>query len=336
MKFAFVGTPAFAAAVLAELVALGRRPALVISQPDRPRGRGRSVGSPPALLEAQRLGLVSLQAEDINDPAVLVRLRTTGVATLVVAAFGQILERRLLESFLCVNVHASLLPAYRGAAPIERALAAGETCTGVSIMRMTEGLDEGPWALQTSVSVGLRDDSGSLGRVLAALGAIGTDQVLTGLMEGTVRWNPQAGTATYAAKLSDEDRLFDPDKGAAAVHDQVRALSPSIGARSGSGHVEFKVWRTWPYGQLGLDQPPDEGAPASGHPGMLRASGDRLFVGCTQGVVELLVVQPVGRERMPASDFIRGYGTRLGETVEPPGDRRDGRRRAAQLQPPEP
>ncbi len=187
------GRPISPPGCLADLAALGRRPVLVVSQPDRPRGRGRKATAPPAVLEADRLGLECLQAEDINDPAVAARLRATGVSTLVVAAFGQILKLPLLESFLCLNVHASLLPAYRGAAPIERALAAGESCTGVSIMRMTEGLDEGPWALQTSVSVGLRDDAGSIGRVLALLGATGIDQVLTGLAEGTVGWTEQQG-----------------------------------------------------------------------------------------------------------------------------------------------
>jgi methionyl-tRNA formyltransferase len=273
-------------------------------------------------VEACRMGLECVQAENINDPAVLTSLRAGGVSILVVAAYGQILRAPLLESLLCLNVHASLLPADRGAAPIERALAAGESCTGVSIMRMVEGLDQGPWALQTSVSVGPRDDGGSIGRVLAFLGATGVDQVLTGLAEETVRWIEQEGTATYAAKLCAADLRLDPAKGAAAVHDQVRSLSPEIGVWARSGGVEFKVWRTWPYGQPGLELLPSEGAGVSGHPGEIRVGGVRLFIGCGQGAVEVLIVQPAGKNKMAAADFVRGYGARLGERLEPAASRR--------------
>lgn len=333
MNFAFAGTPDFAAWVLADLAALRRQPALVISLPDRPRGRGRQVTAPPAVLEADRLGLESVQAENINDPAVLARLRATGISILVVAAFGQILNLPLLEAFLCLNVHASLLPAYRGPAPIERALAAGERCTGVSIMRMAEGLDEGPWALQTSVSVGPRDDAGSLGRVLAVVGAAGVDQVLNGLADGTVRWTAQQGTASYAAKLCAADCRLDLGKGAAAVHDQVRSLSPGIGAGATSGGVEFKVWRTWPYGQPGLGPLPREGAGVAGRPWEVQVSGARLFVGCHQGAVEVLMVQPAGKSKMATSDFIRGYGARLSGWLESPSRRRPDRRAPGGLQP---
>jgi methionyl-tRNA formyltransferase len=335
VTFVFAGTPAFAAWVLADLAALGRRPALVVSQPDRPRGRGRKATAPPAVLEAGLLGLECLQAENINDPAVAARLRATGVSTLVVAAYGQILKLPLLESFLCLNVHASLLPAYRGAAPIERALAAGESCTGVSIMRMAEGLDEGPWALQTSVSVGPRDDCGSIGRVLALLGATGIDRVLTGLAEGTVGWTAQQGMATYAAKLCAADWWLDPARGASAVHDQVRSLSPAIGAWTISGGVEFKVWRTWPYGQPGLEPLPYEGAGVSGRPGEVQISGTRLFVGCGQGAIEVLMVQPAGKSKMAASDFVRGYAGRLGKRLDSAGKRQPNRGTLGGIEPPE-
>lgn len=335
MNFAFAGTPDFAAWVLADLAASGRRPALVVSQPDRPRGRGRKPTAPPTVLEAERMGLECLQAENINDPAVLSRLRAGGVSALVVAAYGQILKPPLLESLLCLNVHASLLPAYRGAAPIERALAAGEPCTGVSIMRMAEGLDEGHWALQTSVSVGPRDDAGSLGRVLALVGAMEVGQVLTGLAEGTVRWTAQQGRATYAAKLCAADLPLDPARGAAAVHDQVRSLSPGIGARATSGGVEFKVWRTWPYGQPGLEPLPQEGAGASGRPGVVQVSGTRLFVGCGQGAVEVMIVQPAGKSRMAASDFIRGYGARLSGRLESLAGRQADHGALGEIDPPE-
>jgi methionyl-tRNA formyltransferase len=311
VNFAFAGTPGFAAWVLSGLVDLGRRPSLVISQPDRPCGRGRKPAAPPVAGEAQRLGIECIQADDVNAPAVAESLRKSGAATLVVAAFGQIVRRPLLDSLLCLNIHASLLPEYRGAAPIERALAAGEPVTGVSIMRMTEGVDEGPWAQQRSISIGLRDDAGSLGRTLALVGAIGIDQVLGGLSDGNVTWTEQEGPSTYAAKLSSRDCVLDTHRGAKAVHDQVRSVSPSLGARTSSGGLDLKVWRTWPYGQQGLDPVPAGGATVAGRPGQLLAAGERLFVGCAEGVIEVFELQPAGKSKMSASAFLRGYGGRL-------------------------
>jgi methionyl-tRNA formyltransferase len=181
VNFAFAGSPDFAARTLEHLVSLGRRPSLVISQPTRPVGRGRRAAAPPAAVAARRLGLELIQPPDINAPDVMEVLQAAGAEVLVVSAFGQMLRNTLLESLTCINVHGSLLPAYKGAAPIERALAAGETSMGVSVMRITATLDSGPVALQTALSVSLRDDAGSIGRAMSFLGAQGVDQVLTGL-----------------------------------------------------------------------------------------------------------------------------------------------------------
>jgi len=315
VDFAFAGTPEFAVSVLNDLEGLGRRPNLVISQPGRPGGRGLRAADPPAAAAAARLGIGCLQVEDINDPRVAERIRESGASTLVVAAFGQILRRHLLESFLCLNIHASLLPAYRGAAPIERALAAGEPRMGVSIMRVTERLDEGPWAMQTSLSVGLREDTGTLARSLALLGAVGMAHVLDGICDGTVTWTEQQGPTSYAAKLTPRDCSLDFTRDARAVHDQVRSLSPAIGARTAAGGIEFKVWRTWPYGQPGLDAVPEAAAPAAGNPGRLVVSEERLFVGCREGAVQVLTVQPAGKSRMTAAAFVRGYAGRLGDRL---------------------
>ena len=322
MKFAFAGAPAFASWTLEYLVDLGRRPVLVISQPDRPVGRGRKAAAPPAAVAAERLGLELIQPADINAPEVLQAMRTAGAEVLVVAAFGQILRSTLLDSILCINVHGSLLPAYRGAAPIERAVAAGEECTGVSVMRITVPLDSGPWALQKSVSIGLRDDAGSVARALAFLGAQGVDQVLTGLADGTVVWTEQEGdlAPVYAEKLCWEDCLLDLALPARAVHDHVRSLSPRVGARVASGGLRFKIWRTWPYGHAGLSLVPPEAAAVAGQPGRMASTSVRLFVGCGEGVVEVLSVQPDGKGKMTAAEFLRGYGGRLGATMErPPG-----------------
>lgn len=315
MSFAFAGTPEFAAWVLEHLVSVGRRPSLVVTQPDRPRGRGRRPAASAAAAAAARLGLDCLQTEDINEVSVRRRLEAMGVSTLIVAAFGQLLHAELLDSLLCINIHASLLPAYRGAAPIERALVAGETETGVTIMRVTEGLDAGPWLLQTKVSINLGDDTGTLRRELALLGALGLDQALTALADGTGVWTEQGEGGTYARKLDPSDCAIDLGRRAKAVHDLVRALSPDVGVRATSGGVEFKVWRTWPYGEPGLEPVPPEAAEAAGRPGRLVVAGSRLFAGCGSGAVQILAVQPSGRARMSAAEFLRGYGSRLGDTL---------------------
>jgi methionyl-tRNA formyltransferase len=318
VSFAFAGTPEFAAWLLYNLAELGHRPSLVVSQPDRPKGRGRRVTPTPVAEEAERRGLECVQTDDINDPALIARMLEGGVSVLLVASFGQMLRRPLLDALLCLNVHTSLLPKHRGAAPIERALAAGETQTGVTIMRVTEALDTGPWALQTSLSLSLFDNAASVGRALAVLGAIGAGQVMAALSEGTVAWIEQAGPSSYAAKLTARDGVLDTTAGAKEVHDRIRAVSPAIGARAASGGLEFKVLRSWPYGQPGLPEMPSGTEEVAGKAGRMVVAKDRMFIGCAEGAIEALVLQPAGKCRMAAGAFLRGYGCRLGGTLEPP------------------
>jgi methionyl-tRNA formyltransferase len=315
MNFAFAGSPDFAAWTLEHLVTLGRKPCLVITQPDRPVGRGRRATAPAAAVTAKRLGLDLLQPENINDPAIVDQIKTAGAEAIIVSAFGQILRQNLLDAIPCLNVHGSLLPAYRGAAPIERAIAAGEDCIGVSIMQVELALDSGPYALQRSISVSLWDDAGSIARALTFLGAQGVDQVLTGMEDGTVTWTKQVGGTVYAEKLTSAECRLDAARPAKAAHDLVRSLSPRVGARAASGAFEFKVWRTWPYGQPGLAPVPVEAAGAAGRPGLVVATSKRLFVGCAEGVLEILSLQPNGKSRMTAAEFLRGYRARLGESL---------------------
>jgi methionyl-tRNA formyltransferase len=312
MSYAFAGTPRFASVVLRELVESGRAPKLVISQPDRPRGRGREDRQPHAVDEAKCQGLQCIQTDDINSPEVLKRVQALGVTTLVVAAFGQLLRKPLLEAVTCVNIHASLLPRYRGAAPVERALMAGERLTGVSIMRITEGLDEGPVAERVQVSVGPRQDAGSLSRVLAVLGAAALVEVLDGIEDGSVRWTEQDGEASYAQKLTPADWWLDVEGGAKRAHDQVRALCPGVGVRGMLGDAEAKIWRTWPYGEEGLEVVPTQAREVADRPGNILAAKGHLYVGCGRGVLEILEVQPASRARMSAAAFLRGYSGRLG------------------------
>jgi methionyl-tRNA formyltransferase len=315
MNFAFAGSPDFAAWTLEHLVELGRKPCLVITQPDRPVGRGRRAAAPPAAAAAERLGLELFQPENINTPEAVAHIRAAGAEAIVVAAFGQILRQNLLDAIPCLNIHGSLLPAYRGAAPIERAIAAGESCIGVSIMQVELALDSGPYALQKSVSISLWDDAGSLARTLTFLGAQGVDQVLTGMEDGTVTWIKQEGGTVYAEKLTSAECRLDAARPAKAAHDLVRSLSPRVGARAASGVFEFKVWRTWPYGQAGLAAVPVEAAGAAGRPGALLTTANRLFVGCGEGVLEILSVQPNGKSRMTAAEFLRGYRGRLSDSL---------------------
>jgi methionyl-tRNA formyltransferase len=316
VRFVFAGTPEFAARVLTHLDDIGRRPCLVISQPDKAKGRGQKTSPPEAIEAAERLGIPHVQVDDINSPESIAHIADTGAAALVVAAFGQILKPALLQRFLCLNVHGSLLPAYRGAAPIERAIAAGEPVSGVSIMRMAEGLDEGPWALQSTLSIGLRDDAGSIALGLAVLGASGVDQILTGLGDGNVIWTEQGEGATYAAKLTAADTVLDVSRSAGKVHDQVRSLCPGLGARAATGGLGLKIWRTWPYGISGLEVVPAFAREVDGRPGQLAAGESRLFVGCGEGAVEVLLLQPAGKGKMPAADFLRGYAGRLGDALD--------------------
>jgi methionyl-tRNA formyltransferase len=259
-----------------------------------------------------------LQTDEINSSDVVETLRTRGLATLVVAGFGQLLGETLIDAVTCVNIHASLLPKYRGAAPIERALASGEATTGVSIMRITKSLDEGPWAQQVTVSIGLRDDAGSLGRILAAAGAVATAEVLESISDGTVEWREQEGEPSYAQKLRPQDCAFDATLSARRLHDRVRSLSPAIGARAVLGEVPVKVWRTWPYTDSLMHPLPGEAASIAGVAGEVRAVDGRLFVGCGEGTLEILELQPASKARMTTGAFLRGYVRRLGKRLAIP------------------
>lgn len=318
MRFAFAGTPRFASWVLRDLADLGSPPELVISQCDRPRGRGQSRCAPQAVTQADCLGLEWIQTEDINSREVLEVMRTRGLKTMVVAAFGQLLRRPLLDTVTCLNIHASLLPKYRGAAPIERALAAGESTTGVSIMRITEGLDEGPWAQGVTVSVGPRDDAGTLGRILAVAGAVAVAQVLDSISDGTVVWKEQEGESSYADRLGPQDCLLDTTLSAVRLHNRVRSLSPAIGARAVLGDVAVKVWRSWPYSASAGQVLPQLAGSIAGTSGEVRVVDEHLFVGCGEGLLEILEVQPESKARMSTAAFLRGYGKRVGKRVELP------------------
>ena len=297
MKVAFAGTPGFAATILRGLLDSRHEVGLVISQPDRRRGRGRKTTATPVSDLARSHDIPLAQPSRIGEVAPQIAANDA----LVVAAFGQILRPDTLYAAPhgAWNVHASLLPKYRGAAPIERAIIKGEKETGVSIMRMDEGLDTGPVALQRSTHIAPDATGGELTDLLAGLGANAMVQALTLLEDDRLTvFEQDSLNATYAAKLLDEDKVIRWGDGARGVHDLVRALAPGIGARTFHAGAEgfVKIWRT---------RVEDESASGSS-PGTISALDGRILVQCGVGVVEVLELQAPGSRRLPARDFLLG------------------------------
>ncbi len=323
MRTVFLGTSDFAAAVLARLSASDHRPALVLTRPDRPRGRGRRLAAPPVALLARERGIALEQPERIDDPGVRTLIeaafgdidtpgegdnagvgRADAVAeqetVLVVSAFGALIKEPLLSAFELLNVHPSLLPRWRGAAPVERAIMAGDASTGVSIMGLTAGLDSGPVCAVAQEAIGPADTYGSLAERLQRLGG----ELLVGVLD---RWErgepprfdeqPEEGV-TYAEKIGAEDRLLDPGRTAVELERQVRALHPHIGARLAQADgTLLGVSRAAP-AEHGLG-----GVPAGG----LAASAGHLLYGTSDGALELLEVQPPGGRPMDAEAYLRGH-----------------------------
>ncbi|MGH2993039.1 MAG: methionyl-tRNA formyltransferase [Solirubrobacterales bacterium] len=292
----FLGTSAFAADVLRRLADSPHRPALVLTPPDRPRGRGRRLASPPAADEARTLGIELSQAADVNDAGPLDRIRAADPDVVALCAFGQLVAEPLLSECFLINVHPSLLPRWRGAAPIERAIMAGDAETGVSVMRVTEGLDLGPVALQERTSIGPGEDFGSLSARLAEHGGELLVRALDLHEAGTLELQDQDDAeATYAEKIAPRERRLDPARSADELAATVRALTPHVGV-----YLELEGG-----GRLGIS----EARPARGElpPGALETSNGELRLGCGSGVLALLVVQPAGGRPMAAEDYLRGH-----------------------------
>jgi methionyl-tRNA formyltransferase len=307
----FLGTSHFAAAVLERLAeSEANRPALVVTRPDRPRGRGRRATPPPVAERARALGIPLQQPHSVNDPAaraLIAEARGSGdgtaggssrgdahALTIVVCAFGALIKEPLLSEHTILNVHPSLLPRWRGAAPVERAIMAGDEQTGVSIMRLTAGLDSGPVCLAGSEPIRPEDTYASLADRLQRLGGELIVRALDDAPPFTVQ--PEAGV-TYAEKIGPADRLLDPSSPAAELERVVRALHPHIRAQ-----VELDDGT-----RLGVHRAALVGDASSAGKLGLRASGDRLLLACSEGTLELLVVQPPGGRPMDASAYLRGH-----------------------------
>ena len=289
MRTVFLGTSEFAAAVLERLADSAHRPFLVVTRPDRPAGRGRRLSPPPVAVTARELGIDVDQPESVNSDEARARISAVRPEAVVVCAFGALLKEPLLSEHLMLNIHPSLLPRWRGAAPVERAIMAGDDETGVAIMRPTEGFDEGPVALYGREPILPDDDYGTLAPRLEQLGA---DLVIRVLDEAPEFVEQPDEGVTYAEKIGPEDRRLRPhEQDADEVWRVVRALNPHIGARLG----DLRVRRARPL-------PDDDVAP-----GELAARDGRLVLGCSPGALELLEVQPAGGKPMDAGAYIRGH-----------------------------
>jgi methionyl-tRNA formyltransferase len=297
LKIAFAGTPDFAATVLRGLISSGHEVGLVVSQPDARKGRGRRAQPTPVAQLARSLDLPLRQPARMSEVAGEISSNDA----LVVAAYGQILRPNTLyaASEGAWNVHASLLPKYRGAAPIERSIMAGEPESGVTIIRMDEGLDTGPMALQRPLPIPPDMTGGELSELLAGLGAEAVVEVLNQIEAGTVNLIEQDSLhATYAPKLLDEDLEIRWDRSVEDVANLVRALSPHVGARAFDSGVEgpVKIWRAEVF----------DGVVPTLKAGAIRTENGRILVGCGVGVLEVLELQMPGGKRLAARDFLRG------------------------------
>jgi methionyl-tRNA formyltransferase len=295
VRVAYFGTSDFAAAILRRLAAEPElRPALVVTPPDRRRGRGRRLAPSPAAAVAEELGIDVLRTEATEAPDSLERLRSVGPEVGVVCAFGQVLREPLLSELELLNVHPSLLPRWRGAAPIERAIMAGDPETGVSIMRVTAGLDSGPVAAQEAIAIG-DDDYGALApRLEEPAGRLLVD-ALRRRERGELELTPQDDdAATYAAKIEPGERRLDPAASAIELERRVRALTPHIGA-----YLELAGDQ-----RLGVVEARAEDGELE--TGTFTAAGG-LRLGCGEGFLRLVRVRPPGGREMDAEAYLRGH-----------------------------
>jgi methionyl-tRNA formyltransferase len=297
LRTVFLGTSEFAAAVLERLVASDHRPALVLSRPDRPKGRGRRITAPPVAERARALEIALEQPESVNEPPVQALIAETQPEVVVVCAFGALIKEPLLSAHELLNVHPSLLPRWRGAAPIERAIMAGDERTGVSIMRLTAGLDSGPVCLTAAEPIALEDTYGSLATRLRELGGDLLVRTLDLSASGQAPAFAEQGEAgiTYAEKISPEDRLLDPGRPASELERTVRALHPHIGARVALADGTLL--------RVCCARDTAERAPV----GELTVLAGRLLYGACDHALELLEVQPSGGRPMDAAAYVRGH-----------------------------
>lgn len=306
MRLAFMGTPDFAAPALTELVAAGHEIAAVYARAPKPAGRGKALRISPVHALAESYGLTVRTPKSFKSPDEIEAFRALDLDAAIVVAYGLILPKAVLDAprYGCFNLHASLLPRWRGAAPIQRAIMAGDERTGVQVMRMEEGLDTGPILLSESVAIADTDTAGSLHDRLARIGADLLPRALAALERGALIETPQAEEgAIYAKKIRPEETRIDWREDARAVDRRIRGLAPAPGAwfeaPSEKGPQRIKVLLS-------------RAVTGAGAPGEILHADGRLVVACGTGAVELLALQRAGKAAQPAEAFLRGFALEQG------------------------
>lgn len=299
-----MGTPDFAVPTLEALIGAGHELAAVVTQPDKPKGRGKAVLMTPVKEKALECGIPVYQPKRVREPEFLDVLRKLNPDVIVVVAFGQILPREILTlpPFGCVNVHASLLPKYRGAAPIQWAVIDGETVSGVTTMQMNEGLDTGDILEQEEISLDPEETGGSLFEKLASLGGKMILSTLKGLEDGSIIPRAQGEMTTpYAKMLTKAMGEIDWSMDAASIERLVRGLNPWPSAYTYVDGKTLKIWKARV-----------EAGEAGNEPGQVRVTKDRLLVETGNGVLSILELQLEGKKRMEAAAFLRGFSIETG------------------------
>lgn len=310
MKVIFMGTPDFSIGVLESILAAGHEVTAVVTQPDKPKGRGHEMQFPPVKEVALKHGLPVLQPKRLRDPQVVEELEKIPADICVVVAFGQIIPKRILEmkKYGCINVHASLLPAYRGAAPIQWAVVDGLKETGVTIMQMDEGLDTGDMLTKVVVPLEAKETGGSLFDKLSAAGAKLCVETMDLIEQGKVIPEKQGETTTAYAKMITKDLgKIDFSKPAAEIERLIRGFNPWPSAYTKLGSKTLKIWSA--------DVLEEEYEGAFGE--IIKVSKDEILVKTGKGTLSLKEIQLEGKKRMTTDAFLRGYqlmnGTQLGE-----------------------
>ena len=318
MNLVFMGTPEFAVPTLKALAAAGHTIGAVFTQPDKPAGRGGQLTAPPLKRQALAMGLPVLQPAKIRPPEVFQLLKSLEPEAIVIVGYGKIIPQHIIDlpRYGCINLHASLLPKYRGAAPINWAIIGGETVTGVTTMRIDAGLDTGDVLLMRETEIGLEEDAVSLGRRLAEMGAPLMLETLEGVARGTISPLPQNhALATLAPILKKEDGEIAWERPAGEIFNRVRGLVPWPGAFTRFRGDLLHIWKARAEAGTtsGLAAPSNQ---AALQPGALLVEGRRLFARCGQAtLLELLQVQLEGRRRLSATDFLNGARIRPGERL---------------------
>ncbi len=308
MRIIFAGTPVFAATALNALVQAGHEIVLVLTQPDRPAGRGMKTVASAVKQSASTHGLPLIQPQSLKKPELQLQLSAAQADIMVVAAYGLILPANVLTipRHGCLNIHASLLPRWRGAAPIQRAILAGDKETGITIMQMDTGLDTGAMLLEASLPISHDDTTLSLHDKLCKLGAKAIVEALTLLQQDKLIPKPQnESQACYAAKIKKSEAQIDWRQSAEEIARQVRAFNPAPGAHSVIQGKNLKIWRAkvLPSG--------------SGQPGHILAIGHQaITVACGKGLLQLEIIQKSGGKRLAVADFLTGFNLQVGDYFE--------------------